>query len=241
MLINSKLFNYSSLKPWHFKPINTVAEGKRPDVGASMVSSFLCTAALWPFKADHPLWHSKTPHTHLPHHMKYGAQATLFPSQMQIIQKNKGTFKYSQRKRFYAYIQYVCTPLTRRPYLRLSPHLSSDECWTLLRFYFAFCRWLQTSLLLYTRADLPLSSVLAMRRAALSDWRLRFLSSNSTSRGLVESWPTDGTEVKRRHFKGWFRLLCGRGPSFYLHRVRRSKLHRLEDTGERERIQYEHP
>lgn len=41
-------------------------------------------------------------------------------------------------------------------------------------------------------ADLPLSSVLEMRRAALSDCRLRFLSSSSTSRGLDESWWSDG-------------------------------------------------
>lgn len=196
MLINSKLFNYSSLKPWHFKPINSVAEGKRPDVGGEYGVLISVCAALLLFKADHLLWYSKTPHTHLPLHMRYGAQATLFPSQMQIIQKSKGTFKYSQRKRFSAYIKYARTPLTQA----LTCGWSSAEYWTLLRFYCAFSRWIHTSLLLHTWADLPLSSVLAMRRAALSDWRLRFLSSNSTSRGLVESWPTDGTEVKRRHF-----------------------------------------
>lgn len=32
MLINSGLFNYSSLKPWHLEPVTTVAEGERPRV-----------------------------------------------------------------------------------------------------------------------------------------------------------------------------------------------------------------
>lgn len=55
--------------------------------GRAWCPRFSCTAALLLFKADHLLWYSETPHTHLPLHMKHGAQATLFPSQMQIVKK----------------------------------------------------------------------------------------------------------------------------------------------------------
>lgn len=114
--------------------------------------------------------------------------------------------KYSQRKTIYMHTSLYALPW--RLELQLKPH---NLPWPSLGFFLfcfvkAVCPVSMNPILTATQ-DLPLSSVLAMRKAALSDWRLRFLSSNSTSRGLDESWQK-GDQEQRGKLKLLTQLFC---------------------------------
>lgn len=161
MLINSGLFNYSSLKPWHFEPINTVAEGERPRVrqivpcprlcACVRSQSWLCWCLVWPPAATFKNTACVSP-------------PSGRPNQQRLRRRWKRDEVFSEKKTW-------CARTSAS--LQLSPGLGVALT----------SRWP------HVRApDLPLSSVLAMRRAALSDCRLRFLSRSSTSRGLEGSW-----------------------------------------------------
>lgn len=144
MLINSKLFNYSSLKPWHFKPINTVAEGRSPDAGPIVWCPHFCVLQLcycwgWP-----PAVVIQRHQTYISFFfMKWGTVATsqyhdtFFP--FHIVDQNHSKYKQKWlsilREKESTCIHTLCIvcmqyPDATQPYLQLSPHLSSHEYWT---------------------------------------------------------------------------------------------------------------
>lgn len=213
MLINSKLFNYSSPKPWHFKTINTVAEGKSPDVGGIVWCPHFCVVQLC-YCSGRPPAGVFTDTRDAPESSSsnicgpWWSFVFLFcisrtrcykPSQRHYIQKwlsilrEKESTVHAYLMVYMHYPDTVSTPCIHPSFCELSFFLSS--------FFSGLSKGFREPsplLLTYVWTDLPLSSVLAMRRAALSDWRLRFLSSKSTSRGLEESWSRGQAERKSR-------------------------------------------
>lgn len=62
-------------------------------------------------------------------HEAWNRSKIIFGANANNSQK-KEKVKYSQRKRLYAYIQFVCTTLMpQQPYLQLSPDVSANQYW----------------------------------------------------------------------------------------------------------------
>ncbi len=110
MLINSKLFNYSSLKPWHFKPINT-CRGQESWCKEGIVwcphfcvlfrlTSCCCSQAnqIFPFLALGVGQQKQRFWTMIKHFF-----CKLTPNIENKFQKHKEMIKYSQRKRIYTH------------------------------------------------------------------------------------------------------------------------------------------
>lgn len=156
MLINSKLFSYSCLKPWHFKPINTVAEGKSPNVGGIARCPRSCVMRLR-YRSGWPPAGVFTKHQRclfLPS-MKSGTTPATFPNYEKVLHDFCIIFffrpmnlymwaavvqiipqtlrvKYSQRKTIYMHTRLYALPWWLE--LQLKPH---NLPWPSL--FFLFC------------------------------------------------------------------------------------------------------